>query len=170
MGNLRKDKAGGECLQFLDDGDMVFPGTEGNGPADLLEVDPCEVIEGPEVGRIVVLPQETFLCQRLIFKTGADEYVAHARADIGDDQVFILAFLVPALYHFVLLVPFLGRDTQPYRDPYFLTVDIKFHIQGEPVGLAFFALSNNSYCRHFICLFYACGGYMPTNMPTQAGY
>ena len=60
----------------------MFPGTERNCFANLFEINPCKIIESAEVGRIVILAEETFFCQRLIFKTGTDKYVAYARPDI----------------------------------------------------------------------------------------
>lgn len=63
----------------------MFPGTERNSFANLFEVNPCKIKEGTKIGGIVILAEETFFCQRLIFKTGTDKYIAYSLTDIGDD-------------------------------------------------------------------------------------
>lgn len=167
MRDLRKDKAGGERFQLLYDGYMMLVRAKRQSFADLLLVDVRKIKEGAEVGRVIILPKETFLCQRLVFKPRPDKDVADTRPHIGDDKIIVFGFFAPASYQLVLLVPFLGGDAQLYRDPYFLAVDIKFEIKGESVRLTGFSLSYNSDCRHFLNAYKA---YFLKDMPTQAGY
>ena len=70
-------RPGANVSSFLMIENVMFPGTERNCFANLFEVNPCKIKESTKIGRIVILAEETFFCQRLIFKTGTNKYVAY---------------------------------------------------------------------------------------------
>ena len=86
--------------------------------------------------------------------------------------VIVAKYLIPKGYRGLTVFPFVLIKYRFDSENKVLVNHEKIHIrqQLELLVLPFFLCFTTLIAVIFICLFYACRGDMPTNMPTQAGY